>query len=62
LNLLLAGARRISLDVESMKPDQLSAAPPAEDRRDNVVKKLSLQAHLEARQLEDVQRDLAQRL
>ena len=45
-----------------MKPDQLSAVPSAEDRRDTVLKKLALQSHLEARQLEDVKRDLAQRV
>ena len=49
-------------DLELMKPDQLSAVDLPRDSTLNELKKLALRAHLEARQLADLGRDLARRV
>ncbi len=45
-----------------MLPQQLATAPPETARLDNYVRQLAKQAHLAARQREDLRRDLAARL
>ena len=50
------------LDVETANPEQLTLDPSPEDMRDKQLQKLALRAHLEARQQEDLMRDLAKRV
>ena len=47
------------LDAENESPEQLTTDPLETDRRDQLVKKLALKSHLEARQQEDLRNDLA---
>ena len=50
------------IDLENMSPQQLATEPPTSVKLDSEVRKLAQQAHLEARQKEDIRRDLAQKL
>ena len=50
------------LDVENMTPDQLTESPLVEDRQDTELKRLAMQAHLKARQEDDLRKDLGQRV
>ena len=50
------------VDVENASPEQLSLPCEQLQKRDVEVQKLAMKAHLEARQLKDLQRDIAQNL
>jgi len=50
------------IDLETMNPGQMSQEDTQIVKRDREVKKLAIQAHQEARQREDIRRDLAQRI
>ena len=50
------------LDYETSSPEELTTDPLREDKLDRQVRKLALRAHLEARQQDDLKRDLAQHI
>ena len=50
------------IDLENMMPKQLASEPSLDQQCDNQLRELAQKAHLEARQREDLRRDLAQRL
>ena len=47
------------LDVENANPQQLTLEPSDSDHSDRVAQHLAMKAHLEARQQEDLRRDIA---
>ncbi len=60
---LATGRRRPDIaDVETAQPDQLSSDPLPSDRLDRALRLEAMQAHLRARQMEDVRHDVARRL
>ena len=50
------------LDVELLTPEQLSLQPPASETRSTDLRRMAIKAHLEARQADDLRRDLAHRV
>jgi hypothetical protein len=62
LELAFGRKPRDIIDVENANPEQLSVEPPLSEVRDQMLQRLAMNAHNEARQLLDLRRDLARRL
>ena len=49
-------------DLETATPEQVTTDVPPGETRERLLKRLAMQAHLEARQLKDLQTDIARNL